>query len=197
LFFIPFQPWKLLTILIGGNDLCQYCLSPSTFSSENYFQHLHQTLEALRTSSNRWIINLVGLFKVSQVYELGLMDPYCFNNVPHQLLCPCLNKSENRKRMDELRLEYNQKLQLLSDMYSNQPYFRVNYQPGLVDASIVPYNQTYVSKLDCFHPNACLNQLFAHALWNNMLEPKNLKSSDLDPAQLFWKCPSKENNYIQ
>ena len=39
--------WKMVTIFIGGNDLCRYCKYPERYSPENYVIFFEETLMIL------------------------------------------------------------------------------------------------------------------------------------------------------
>lgn len=51
--------WKLLTIFIGGNDLCSYCTNPETYSPQNYANNIRQALDFLKSNVPRLFINLM------------------------------------------------------------------------------------------------------------------------------------------
>ncbi|CAB0031191.1 unnamed protein product [Trichogramma brassicae] len=52
--------WKMITILFGANDVCSaQCYNPKKFSPIRYALHLRRTLDFLRASLPRTIVNLV------------------------------------------------------------------------------------------------------------------------------------------
>lgn len=83
------EDWKLLTILIGANDLCASCtfakeyLSPGTYffllsyffllikigNVDEFETHLSNVLEGVRKNIPRVFVQLVEIFNISQVYH--------------------------------------------------------------------------------------------------------------------------------
>ena len=64
--------WKLITILIGGNDLCDSCSGMEGVDLVAQFsQSLRNTLDFLRSESPRTLVNLVPILDVSQIYAVG------------------------------------------------------------------------------------------------------------------------------
>lgn len=51
--------WKLLTIFIGGNDLCSFCLDPEKYSPKNYANNIRQALDFLKSNVPRLFVNLM------------------------------------------------------------------------------------------------------------------------------------------
>jgi hypothetical protein len=73
--------WKLITILIGANNLCGLCAAPSTglpdqANADAFEYHLRQTLERLRTEVGHAFVNLMAMFSVSVM-------PYCRSDIAH------------------------------------------------------------------------------------------------------------------
>jgi len=62
--------WKLLTILIGGNDLCESCCSVNT--ADDYEFHLRSILDEIRNNIPRVFVNLVPMSNLSEIlYRLS------------------------------------------------------------------------------------------------------------------------------
>lgn len=62
--------WKLITVLIGANNLCGLCASPSTglpqqATADEYEKHLRLALHRLRAEVKHAFVNLLALFSVS------------------------------------------------------------------------------------------------------------------------------------
>ena len=62
--------WKLITILIGANNLCGLCAAPSTglpdqATADAFEHHLRLALERLRTEIGHAFVNLMAMFSVS------------------------------------------------------------------------------------------------------------------------------------
>jgi hypothetical protein len=56
--------WKLVSVLIGGNNLCRNCFQPSAVDLVIMIQEIRDALLKLRNAYDRWVINLIGMFKV-------------------------------------------------------------------------------------------------------------------------------------
>ncbi|XP_030874275.1 phospholipase B1, membrane-associated-like [Leptonychotes weddellii] len=41
------EDWKIITVLIGGSDLCDYCTDSNLYSATNFFDHLRNALDIL------------------------------------------------------------------------------------------------------------------------------------------------------
>ncbi|CDR00020.1 unnamed protein product [Oncorhynchus mykiss] len=41
------EDWKVITLFIGGNDMCDYCHSSLFYSTENYVRHIRESLDYL------------------------------------------------------------------------------------------------------------------------------------------------------
>ena len=57
--------WKLVTIFIGGNDLCRGCVEIEKFSALRFYQHLKTTLDILSMLPRTF----VNIAQVPDVYE--------------------------------------------------------------------------------------------------------------------------------
>lgn len=62
--------WKLITVLIGANNLCGLCAAPSTglpeqASADQFEHHLRLALDRLRTEVGHSFVNLLAIFNVS------------------------------------------------------------------------------------------------------------------------------------
>jgi hypothetical protein len=57
---IDFQnDWKLITLFIGGNDLCRFCNDLNKYSPENYISEIRNGLDLLYSQVPRAFVNLV------------------------------------------------------------------------------------------------------------------------------------------
>jgi len=176
--------YKLVTVLVGANNLCQACSSlaaereradPAAFERD-----VRETLERLRIGVGRVFVNLVGLFNVSNVYSAAQTDPYCrfLFDKSNLALCPCATASdETRAYAGELAVEYNRRLVRIADDYGpgKRNDFGVVYQPGLEGLKPDEFGQGFLSRFDCFHPNRCAHRVMALGIWNNMFSPSDRK----------------------
>ncbi|KAG2222309.1 hypothetical protein INT45_001572 [Circinella minor] len=173
--------WKLITIQIGSNDQCASCLNP--FSGEvtvdKYSGYLEAAVERIKKEIPRVLVNLVGSFNVSAVYDLTKGQEYCrplFNNpdaILNRVECSCfLFDDEARSNMDVLSNGYNQGLINIYNKYKDQESdtFAVRYTPAQIDISGFPLEG--MSNMDCFHPGKLVHQWVAKIIWNSLFLPQ-------------------------
>nr|KAG5711996.1 hypothetical protein BaRGS_026437 [Batillaria attramentaria] len=129
--------WKLVTILSGNNDLCDYCKDPSLNSVE-YKKHVMAALDILHAEMPRTLVNLVEPLNMEIVTELnkGLL---C--SALHYFICECAAFPGNEEKEKEL-VHMADLYQLateeiaMSGRYDTRDDFTVVCQPF--------FNQTYV-----------------------------------------------------
>eukprot|EP00003_Mantamonas_plastica_P027996 TRINITY_DN616_c0_g4_i4.p1 TRINITY_DN616_c0_g4~~TRINITY_DN616_c0_g4_i4.p1 ORF type:complete len:257 (+),score=76.96 TRINITY_DN616_c0_g4_i4:143-913(+) len=183
--------WKLLTLFIGANNMC----SGSEHHDADYFEsHLRAVLQQIHDTIPRVFVNVMTLFNISQVWDVGHNDPYCVFVWDKFGECPRLTSAGPRAQMDIDTLAMNKVIkQVVSEWEAkNSTTFHVVVQPGVEDL-VVP-SREFLSRLDCFHPNEYADAAFALALWNNMNQPQGQKSTTLDiqhPPTL--KCPGPDD----
>ncbi|KAG2186061.1 hypothetical protein INT43_002499, partial [Umbelopsis isabellina] len=166
--------WKLITVLIGANNLCGLCASPSTglpqqATADEYEKHLRLALHRLRTEVKHAFVNLLALFSVSVVHDATRGNQYCefVMDKSNMYICPCAQGTdEERKAADAMAEEYNRRMYKVAKEFEGYKDFAVVVQPGLTAFDVAKYKQAYFSGIDCFHPNLCANQIMAIALWN-------------------------------
>ncbi|CAG5125132.1 unnamed protein product, partial [Candidula unifasciata] len=193
--------WKLITLFIGANDICDYCKDEKTFSAESYLNNLRLALDYLHQHVPRAFVNLVELLPVESVRNLG--DNLLCKTV-HSAVCHCVanpSSEEEARRAVRLREEYQKVTQNLvaSGRYDTrddftvvlQPFYRNSTLPTTSDGQV---DLTYFAS-DCFHYSKKGQQSVAEALWDNMIQPVGCK-------QTSWKhgypitCPTEENPYL-
>ena len=70
---IDFQnDWKLVTIFIGGNDLCRYGGNKELHSPQRYIDEIKQSLDILYKELPRTFVNLVSSIDSTQVKDLNI-----------------------------------------------------------------------------------------------------------------------------
>ncbi|XP_076815182.1 phospholipase B1, membrane-associated-like [Clavelina lepadiformis] len=195
--------WKLVTIFIGGNDLCALERDPNGASPETYFNELKKGLDILHRELPRTLVNVVDIL---EIYLLPLVsDGFGSTNV-----CRLLQRTfcgyivtANAAEMENIR-EINKRYQtlvedyILSGAYDTRDDFTVVLQPFLRD-TVLPYTEdgqvdaTYFAP-DCFHFSTKGHAMGAINLWNNMLEPVGNKTTKWSITDL--KCPTTEAPYI-
>ncbi|CAG8511946.1 324_t:CDS:2 [Funneliformis mosseae] len=154
------KSYKYLNLFIGSNDICLRCSNNLPWLSIEQFEYyLLTTLETIREKIPNTVVNLLGVFNVSQVYELTRGEKYCkLRRVIGDYECSCAYLPGalgdlNRKKMDETAMEYNKAIQNVVNYYASKhsDSFAVMYQPFDLDLLTFPVDG--LSSLDCFHPS--------------------------------------------
>lgn len=193
------QDWKVLTIMIGANDLCASCSFNLTYlSADDYEMNLMGTLERIRASLPRTFVNIIPGFNISQAYDLSLKTPRCANITrPLFIQCDCLFKPENgaiRKDIDSRIAAFNQKAINVASYYQRKAYdnFAVVVHPFLMNTQLSTISSSFISRLDCFHPSKPGQEALATALWNSMLTPAAKKKTSLNMSDVPI-CPTQDS----
>ncbi|OXB72952.1 UNVERIFIED_CONTAM: hypothetical protein H355_001919 [Colinus virginianus] len=200
------EDWKLITIFIGGNDLCQYCLDKEAYSVQNYVKHLQDALDIFYKELPRVFINMVEILEISGLRQVAASSSGC--TLTEENFCPCfLNPKENSSDLQEIKRVNRdfqaEALQLVnSGRYEQREDFAVVVQPFFRN-TIVPLDSNGKPDLsffaaDCFHFSEKGHAEMAIALWNNMMEPVGEKQTynnfTYDRSKL--KCPNTEKPFL-
>ncbi|XP_040916146.1 phospholipase B1, membrane-associated-like [Toxotes jaculatrix] len=198
--------WKLVTLFIGGNDLCQYCNDRASFSPQNYSHHMMTSLDILYKELPRTIVNVLEILEIEGLRRIKRNSLGC--SVLQKYVCPCfLLPGEDSPELAEVK-RINRELQIETEKlvyggrYDGREDFAVVVQPFFQN-SVIPLNAdgrpdaTYFSE-DCFHFSERGHADMAVALWNNMLEPVGQKQTynNFTNARNSIKCPTEEHPYI-
>jgi len=209
--------WKVVTILIGHNDICTHPCNTSytafDASPPMYRARVATALDMLRDHLPRTFVNMVPLIDVT--VTLGMADKHPFCYISHPYVCPCLygagksiwggGSPLGREGMRRLQMGYVWELRSLieSGRYERKD-FTVVIQPAFTDLElfmrpgkkgkrqVVDYS---FFAPDCLHPSQKLHGLMARALWNNMLSPEGQKATSWSRSPPFL-CPSPESPYL-
>ncbi|KAJ8309413.1 hypothetical protein KUTeg_014287 [Tegillarca granosa] len=68
--------WKIITVFIGGNDLCDYCDDPAQYSAETYKGNIQEALDILHENVPKAFVNLVEVLNIANVNQLN-SNPIC------------------------------------------------------------------------------------------------------------------------
>ena len=74
------EDWKLMTVLIGANDVCYSCWDKyyQTKSNPDYYEKwVRTTLEQVHSKIPRVFVNLVLMFNISQVHYVAKGNLHC------------------------------------------------------------------------------------------------------------------------
>eukprot|EP01114_Cavostelium_apophysatum_P004777 TRINITY_DN1513_c0_g1_i1.p1 TRINITY_DN1513_c0_g1~~TRINITY_DN1513_c0_g1_i1.p1 ORF type:complete len:355 (+),score=51.54 TRINITY_DN1513_c0_g1_i1:90-1154(+) len=181
--------WKVLTILIGANNLCMSCFSELGVleSAQVYEDWLVKTLTKIDTEIPRVFVNIVDIFNISLVYTIAANSTYC-TDIHRVLVIECVCAfdpfygADNRAKMDAMSQAYNNRTAKVVSQLKKQDDFAVVIQPQLRNGHIP--NIEWLSTLDCFHPSLTGHEGLAVALWNNMLTPVAKKKTFLNPEDV-------------
>ncbi|KAM9354838.1 phospholipase B1, membrane-associated [Pholidichthys leucotaenia] len=204
---VDFQnDWKLVTLFIGGNDLCQYCNDRATYSPQNYTYHMMTSLDMLYSEVPRMFVNVVEILEIEGLRRIKRDSIGC--SLIQPFVCPCfLQPGEDSPELAEVK-RINREMQdeteklVHGGRYDGREDFAVVVQPFFKNV-IVPLNATgnpdvtYFSE-DCFHFSERGHADMAAALWNNMLEPVGEKQTynDFENIRNNLKCPAEDHPYI-
>ncbi|CAL1539077.1 unnamed protein product [Lymnaea stagnalis] len=193
--------WKVITLFIGGNDLCDWCDNKDEYSAEKYAAHLQDTLDYLHASVPRAFVNLVEVLNLEMVKDLA--DNLLCAAV-HFFVCNCAANPKSQADLDELirlREGYQKAARDLvaTGRYDTnedftvvlQPFYRETFTPRTTNGQ--PDMSFFAS--DCFHHSKKGQQAAAEALWNNMVEPVGSKRLNWMPGEPI-ECPSEEKPYF-
>ncbi|XP_047430437.1 phospholipase B1, membrane-associated-like [Mugil cephalus] len=200
--------WKVITLFIGGNDMCDYCSNSLLYSVENYALNIQKSLDYLQQEVPRALVNLVEPFHILPLREMNLDSSLNCPSWLVEMLCPCVvlpePGSEALQALDEINRGYQRALVGLveSGRYDTQPDFTVVLQPFFRE-TVLPRladgrpDRSFFSA-DCFHLSQKAQTQMARSLWNNMLEPLGQKTTTQDfNANNKMMCPTKTSPYIR
>ncbi|XP_077989754.1 phospholipase B1, membrane-associated-like [Glandiceps talaboti] len=191
--------WKVVTLFIGGNDLCAYCRDPEGSTVQAYTEEIKKALDLMHAEMPRTFVNLVQVLLVTEVNKL---TGYC--DFIHLLVCPCAKErwDENWEEVLDLAHDYHRALENLV-MYGQydtrddftvviQPFYEETYIPWLEDEN--KWDDSLFSP-DCFHFSEYGHQISAMSLWNNMNEPVDAKRRGWVPEDKL-ECPPEDFDYF-
>ncbi|NXP21921.1 PLB1 Phospholipase, partial [Scytalopus superciliaris] len=206
---INFQnDWKLITLFIGGNDLCKFCENPAHYSPENYTHNIQVALDLLHKEVPRAYVNLVTILSIASLRELHAWKN---NNCPKllmRMLCPCVinpkNNSNELKKLIYINKKYQERTRQLveSGRYDTTDDFTVVIQPFITNMEMPKTQEgrpddSYFAP-DCFHFSQKAHSQAARALWNNMMEPLGEKTDNQRiEDEIVLKCPVMAEPFLR
>ncbi|XP_048099010.1 phospholipase B1, membrane-associated-like [Alosa alosa] len=197
------EDWKLVTVLIGMNDICDYCKDKTLFSVDNFIQHITESLQMLMDEVPRLIVNVVQILTMKSLRDVQKPTLGC---QLQKTFCSCLVlPEENSTELQEV-VDLNREFQLRLEKLIHsgrffkddfavvlQPYLTNTELPKLPDGTV---DFSYFGP-DCFHFTIKGHEELAKGLWNNMFQPEGKKDiipSLTDPIKLI--CPPQDHPYI-
>jgi phospholipase B1 len=188
------EDWKVISILIGSNDLCDLCTDPNKYSPQNYQTLVRQSLRIIRDNIPRVFVNLMLGIDTTKLYEVtgGLCS------LLHSFECSCATSDDAavRAQVSQALIQYNELLIALRDEeeFNNREDFTIVIQPFLKNTE-VPRGSNNKPDLDyfapdCFHFSELSHEAAGVALWNNMIEPVQSKSDKWTLGEAI-DCPAQ------
>uniref|UniRef100_A0AAQ6IS46 Phospholipase B1, membrane-associated n=1 Tax=Anabas testudineus TaxID=64144 RepID=A0AAQ6IS46_ANATE len=195
--------WKVITMFIGGNDLCDFCTDSIFYSARNVVTRIRQALDILHSEVPRAIVNLVELLNIVPLRDLHRDNTLNCPTWFVRLICPCILKpldgsSELQKVIDFNRAYQVHTMRELIDSgrYDTHNNFTVVLQPFFREV-FLPLQEVGRETLETSLLQRA-HTLMARALWNNMLEPVGNKTFTQDfTVSIDLKCPSETNPFFK
>jgi phospholipase B1 len=175
------KDWKMLTVFIGGNNLCQFCVDERSVPA-SYASDITAVLDLLHEQVPRMFVNLVTIFSIAQIAALGNNLYTC--KKAHECFCWCgLDTSlKSNIRLTTYNGLYKDKLWdlILRERYETRDDFTVMLQPFFEETTVPQledgtFDLSYFAP-DCFHFSVKGHNAAGKALWNSLFEPFAQKS---------------------
>ncbi|XP_071162876.1 phospholipase B1, membrane-associated-like [Mytilus edulis] len=191
--------WKVITMFIGGNDLCDYCGDRPEYTVEKYIGYITEALDIFHKEVPKAFVNVVEVLDIGNV---PLLNENLVCDTLHYFTCRCgAFPGDNKDELKALVIQYQNGLEDLVDSgrYDTRDDFTVVNQPFLSETKI-PVNDDNSTDLDyfapdCFHFSELGQEVAASALWDNMIEPVGQKRTYWRPGEPS-ECPDTEEPYF-
>jgi phospholipase B1 len=193
--------WKVITLFVGGNDLCLFCEDGYIRSPLRYKSNIEETLDFIQANFPRTFVNLVLVLNITGVQQLNAGGNVC--QLLHKKTCPCgafPTEKDNRTLQEWVPIYHQYLIDLVnSGKYDKSDDFTVVIQPFMAhtnipktDAGEIDYS--YFAP-DCFHFSGKGHTRAALSLWNNMLEEIGQKQWEWHEEEKL-ECPTVERPYF-
>lgn len=197
------QDWKMINIFIGGNDVCNSCdpKYAGYFTATRYINNLRSTLDYLKATMPRTLVNLVMALDVTGVSLFESTGFFC--KLLTSAFCNCALEPKYREGVLAMTRAIQKDTEtLVSSGRYEKDDFTVVLQPFMKNMSPPKneqgaYDLTYFAP-DCFHLSTKGHATVALELWNNMFEKVGSKSDtwiQFQPNRSI-KCPSIDEPFI-
>ncbi|KAK1118668.1 hypothetical protein K0M31_014972 [Melipona bicolor] len=200
--------WKLITLMIGANDFCgNVCTASCPWSIlEDHRKNLISSLRILRDNLPRTIVFVITPPHMKELVASrrgsdNMWIPYFYS----MLFCSCMFALKYAHQRP-IYYEVIERWQDMEEEITNYPEFNRNdftvvFIPLLKRSSIPSFlnlpDLSYFA-YDYFHFNQKSHALFAHGLWNGILEPIGNKSETWNHNTKHEKflCPTSERPFL-
>jgi phospholipase B1, membrane-associated len=193
--------WKLVTIFIGNNDICDFCEeAEGLFTPEVFLQRLQTALDYLHVNLPRTLVNVVTLVDTVLAQQLNQGGLVC--KTLHYFTCKCAAFAKDPASVKIFNDAYQAAAHRVVEdgRYDNDPQFTVVIQPFFQDTTLPLKEDGSIDYSffapDCFHFSAKGHAATAQALWNSMFEAVGKKKTYWEIFEPF-ECPDTENPYIR
>lgn len=198
--------WKLVTILIGSNDICQLpCVNDTLGEPDIWIRNISNALDYLQDNLPRTFVNLVQLGDINSLQREIIRNTTsaqtCRSFFAFVCQCSAFGPDSIGDQFDTILMEYQQNLRDLvgSGRYDVSDDFTVVLQPFLSTTVFQETGgETDISSFaaDCSHLSATGNRDLANSLWNNMFERVGEKSSTNMLPVTEITCPSDDQPFF-
>jgi phospholipase B1 len=179
--------WKLVTIFIGSNDMCDYCRDKVRYAPEKYKSNIIAAINILKASLPRTLVNIISPEHVEFLNQVNAISTYCTQL--HKISCPCATDPS----LPSIVKQYQAMARSIESEFAGSDDFTVVVQTFMEDTQLPrdPSGKPDLSFFapDCFHFSHWGHAMMAKALWNNMHEPVGKKASTYQVETMSLKCP--------
>eukprot|EP01083_Nonionella_stella_P277779 944514_1 len=187
--------WKLITIFIGANNLCDYCNRYSGGDPLTEFEQGYEAALKVLETMPRTVVNILTMFNLSRFHDINMMH---FCPVPF-FTCRCvMGDKDNRQRSDILAQNFNKVLSKLRHKYHPSNTGRTDFAILLqtIGTNFVIPDRSFVGP-DCFHPSQKAHNAIAINMFNQLMVKPETRNSDMDmDAEPICATESNQRIYI-
>jgi len=209
------QDWKLLTVFIGSNDICQFgCkqdgLKPGeTGSPEAFETKLWLNLERIRERLPRTLVVFLPLPDISQAAWFSKRHRRCILAQPMLAMeCPCaviggeeglwemrLMTADLNGRIERVAARLNEAARLAQPDRSRRSFaaFLLPFLRETDWRDDIP--QHFLAKLDCFHPSNTAHKSMAMAYWRSLFLAAGERPVRMGEETAVY-CPTEDDRII-
>jgi len=193
--------WKMVSLWIGGNDLCRFCDEPRdpAHTPTAYTGYIEQAFDILLNNVPKVFVNMIQIMDITELYQLheGTCD-YWHNQV---CFCAAGNNAAFRAEASNLAFEYQKAINnmLKAPKWTSRGDFAIVVQPFFTQTTIPRKadgqpDRSYFAP-DCFHFATKTHEGVGISLWNNIIQPVGAKSTKWVPGVTV-QCPTNARPYL-
>jgi len=198
------ERWKVLTLLIGANDVCHGFRACSGNASDvlsladEFEKNLEDALTDIERSISRVYVNLISLFSIASVRRAtqshsGILPCHLESKLLDE--CHCIDQpyqgwfitEDQLQNFDKGIAVVNARIERVAEKFNHRRSdFAVVAHTSWAGQDIPDF--TYLSKLDCFHPSSHAHRVMARLLWNSMFSSRRHAKKINESEPVF--CPT-------